>query len=175
MPLPLPAQRQRRLQVPWGPTPSPTQSPAPTSQTTQLSAHPGTLTITQATPTITWVSPPAITYGTALSSTQLNATASVPGTFVYTPAAGAVPTTGTDTLSVTFTPTDAADYATATKSASLVVNQATPTVLWSPPTSLLYTGMAINAQVFNASSTTPGSFGYTFTPARRQRHPCDIE
>ena len=29
-----------------------------------------------------------ITYGTALSTTQLNATASVPGTLVYTPAAG---------------------------------------------------------------------------------------
>ena len=30
------------------------------------------------------------TYGTALSATQLNATANVPGTFVYTPAAGTV-------------------------------------------------------------------------------------
>ena len=31
-----------------------------------------------------------ITYGTALSATQLNATRDVPGTFVYTPAAGTV-------------------------------------------------------------------------------------
>ena len=35
-----------------------------------------------------WSTPADITYGTALSATQLNATASVPGTFVYTPVAG---------------------------------------------------------------------------------------
>ena len=49
------------------------------------------------------------------SATQLNATASVPGTFVYTPAAGTVLNAGAaQTLSVTFTPTDAANYTTAT-------------------------------------------------------------
>jgi hypothetical protein len=37
------------------------------------------------TPAITWAAPSAITYGTALSATQLNATASVAGSFVYTP------------------------------------------------------------------------------------------
>ena len=58
------------------------------------------LTVTQVTPAITWATPVAITYGTALSSTQLNATASVPGTLVYTPAAGTVPSAGTVTLSV---------------------------------------------------------------------------
>ena len=39
-----------------------------------------TLAVGQATPTITWAAPAGITYGTALSATQLNATASVPGT-----------------------------------------------------------------------------------------------
>jgi hypothetical protein len=42
-----------------------------------------TLIVNQATPTIAWATPAAITYGTALSAAQLNATASVPGTFVY--------------------------------------------------------------------------------------------
>jgi len=43
----------------------------------------GTLsfTVNQATPAITWATPAAITYGTALSGTQLDATASVPGAF----------------------------------------------------------------------------------------------
>ena len=46
-----------------------------------------------------------------MSATQLEATASVPGTFVYTPAAGTVLGAGnSQTLSVTFTPTDTADY-----------------------------------------------------------------
>ena len=47
-------------------------------------------------------------------ATQLNATASVRGTFVYTPAAGAVLAPGAQTLSVTFTPDDTANYTTAT-------------------------------------------------------------
>ena len=54
----------------------------------------GNLTVNPASPTINWT-PPAITYGTALSSTQLDATASfngatVAGTYVYSPASGKV-------------------------------------------------------------------------------------
>ena len=37
------------------------------------------LTVTKLTPTVTWANPADITYGTALSATQLDATASVPG------------------------------------------------------------------------------------------------
>ena len=77
--------------------------------------------MSKATPTITWATPAAITYGTTLSSTQLDATASVPGTFVYSPAAGTTPAAGTDTLSVTFTPTDTTDYNTATATVTLAV------------------------------------------------------
>ena len=67
-------------------------------------------TVNQATPTVNWSTPAAITYGTKLSSTQLDATASVPGTFAYTPAAGTVLTPGVQTLDVVFTPTDSTDY-----------------------------------------------------------------
>ena len=48
------------------------------------------LQVNQGTPTITWSKPADITYGTALSSTRLDATASVRGAFVYSPAARAV-------------------------------------------------------------------------------------
>jgi hypothetical protein len=82
----------------------------------------GTLKIDAATPAITWATPAAILYGTLLSSTQLDATSPVPGTFVYNPAAGTTPPVGNDTLSVTFTPNDATDYKTATASVVLVVN-----------------------------------------------------
>jgi hypothetical protein len=85
-----------------------------------------TLTVNQVTPTITWATPAAITYGTALSTTQLDATASVPGTFVYTPAAGTVPGIGNDLLSAVFTPTDTTDYSTAMSSVSLTVNPGAP-------------------------------------------------
>jgi hypothetical protein len=83
--------------------------------------------VNQKTPTITWTTPAAITFGKALSPTQLNATASVPGTFVYIPAAGTVLKAGTHVLSVSFTPTATPNFTTATKMVSLTVNKAVPT------------------------------------------------
>ena len=82
-----------------------------------------TYTVAQATPVITWTTPAAIACGTPLSATQLNATANVPGTFVYTPPAGTVLSTGSHQLSVTFTPTDTVDYTSATAKVTIVVAQ----------------------------------------------------
>jgi hypothetical protein len=85
------------------------------------------LTIQQATPMLTWAAPAAITYGSALSSSQLDAAASVPGTFVYNPPAGTVLPAGVgETLSVTFTPTDTTDYTAAGTSTTITVNPAAP-------------------------------------------------
>src|SRR5207248_7758282 len=61
----------------------------------------GTLSVKPATPSINWSSPSAITYGTALDATQLNAAAvdssntSVPGLFSYNPSAGTILAAGT--------------------------------------------------------------------------------
>jgi len=117
-------------------------------------------TISQATPTITWSAPAAITYGTALTATQLNAAASVPGSFTYTPSAGTVLGAGQKTLGVTFTPTDKTDYTTATASVTLTVNQATPTLSWATPAAITY-GTALTALQLDASSTVAGTFAYT--------------
>ena len=119
-----------------------------------------TLTVTQAAPVITWAPPASITYGTALSSIQLNASASVPGNLVYTPAAGTVPAAGTDTLSVTFTPTDTTNYSTVTKTVTLIVNQATPVITWAPPASITY-GTALSATQLDATASVPGALVYT--------------
>jgi RHS repeat-associated protein len=118
------------------------------------------LTVNQATPVITWAAPAAITYGTALSSTQLSATANVPGTFSYSPASGTVLSAGSKTLSVTFTPTDTADYTTATKSVSLTVNQATPVITWAAPAAITY-GTALSSTQLNATANVPGTFSYS--------------
>src|SRR6202000_475520 len=118
------------------------------------------IVVTQAAPVITWNPPASITFGTALSATQLNATASVAGTFVYTPAAGTIPAAGNDTLSVTFTPPDATSYSTVTKTVSITVNQASSTVTWSNPASIVY-GTALSATQLNATATIPGAFAYT--------------
>ena len=81
----------------------------------------GTLTVLPLTPTLAWTNPAPITYGTALSSVQLNAPPSVPGTPVYNPPAGIVLPVGTHTLSLVFSPTDATDYNSLSASVSLVV------------------------------------------------------
>ena len=75
-------------------------------------------------PIITWPTPAAVSYGTALSSIQLNATASVPGTYSYSPATGVVLAPGPQTLCVTFTPTDIADYVPVEKCVYLAVSKA---------------------------------------------------
>ncbi len=87
-----------------------------------------TITFALATPSVTWVAPTSIVYGTTLSATQLDATASVVGTFNYTPTFGTVLTVGSHTLSVTFVPTDSAAYSSATATVSISVTQATPGV-----------------------------------------------
>ena len=84
------------------------------------------LTVTKATPVINWLAPAEITYGTKLGSAQLNATANVNGTLAYTPAAGAVLDGGSQTLSVTFTPHDSANYSSATKTVSMFVRKSQP-------------------------------------------------
>jgi hypothetical protein len=119
-----------------------------------------TIVVNQATPAITWTAPAAITYGTALSTAQLDATSTVAGTFAYTPVAGTVLTAGSQTLSVIFTPTDSADYTTAAKSVQLTVKKATPTIAWTAPAAITY-GIALSSVQLNASSAVSGSFVYT--------------
>ena len=104
-------------------------------------AYSNTLTIEvvgHAKPVITWANPADIVYGTALSGTQLNATANVPGSFVYTPAEGTVLNAGPgQTLTVNFTPTDTANYDTATVTTSLSVQPAPLTITAEDKTKLV--------------------------------------
>jgi hypothetical protein len=81
-----------------------------------------TFTIDQATPQITWNDPASIAYGTALSATQLNATADVSGMFSYNPPAGTKLLAGTHELKATFTPMDSTNYKTVSKTVHIVVD-----------------------------------------------------
>ena len=83
------------------------------------------LTVNKATPTVAWATPAGITIGTPLGPMQLDATASIAGTFVYTPAAGTILQPGQNqTLSVLFKPADAADYTTAGATTTITVTTA---------------------------------------------------
>jgi hypothetical protein len=126
-----------------------------TSQTIPLSG-----TANANLPAITWASPAAISYGTALSATQLNATANVPGSFSYNPAAGTQLGAGTHTLSVTFTPTNTTSYTTASTTVTLTVNQAVPAIAWATPAAITY-GTPLSATQLDATSPVAGTFVYS--------------
>ena len=80
-------------------------------------------------PVITWANPADITSGTLLSETQLNATAEVPGTFIYTPGIGTMLSEGANQdLKVDFTPTDETVYNSANKTVKINVIALSETV-----------------------------------------------
>jgi RHS repeat-associated protein len=116
--------------------------------------------ITKTTPTITWPTPANIPYGTPLSSTQLDATSTQGGTFVYSPPAGTVLALGSHTLSVTFTPANSTFYNTAGASVTLVVGMAPVPITWPAPLSMIY-GTALSSAQLDASTTVAGTFAYS--------------
>jgi hypothetical protein len=118
-----------------------------------------TLQVNKAAPTITWPTPAAITYGTGLSSRQLDARASVAGSFAYTPGAGTVLGAASQTLSVTFTPSSTSNYSSVTASVTLQVNKATPTINWPTPRSITY-GTALSGNQLDATASVPGTLVY---------------
>ena len=117
-----------------------------------------TFTVAKAVPAITWTQPVAIAYGAALSAAQLNATASVPGSFTYSPPSGTVVSAGAQTLSVTFTPADTTNYAGASASVTLTVTKAAATVALGS-LSATYDGSAKAA----SATTTPAGLTVDFT------------
>jgi hypothetical protein len=89
----------------------------------------GLLTVTAGgVAVVSWATPNPITYGAPLTSSQLNATANVEGSFAYAPANGSVLNTGTNTLTVIFTPNDTVDYKVVTNTVLLAVLPAPLTV-----------------------------------------------
>ena len=107
------------------------------------------LTASKATPVLTAPAAGSITYGQTLASASLtggtatnsNNSASVAGTFAFTPP-GTAPGAGTAGQNITFTPTDTTDYNTATTSANVTVGKATP-MLTAPTASAITYGQTL--------------------------------
>ncbi len=137
-------------------------TPIDTANYTNATAN-VTIKVLQATPTINWSNPEDITYGTTLNSTQLNASASVPGIFNYNPVPETVLGAKNQTLNVTFTPTDTTNYTNVSKSVSINVRGATPEINWSNPADIVY-GTPLNSTQLNASASVTGNFTYNPVP-----------
>ncbi len=119
------------------------------------------LKVGKASPTIEWPMPDPITYGAALGAAQLNATATIPGTFNYRPAAGEKLPPGVHKLSVTFAPADGLNYTSERASVSVTVTEKLPThINWPAPAAIAY-GTALSATQLNATASAPGMFFYT--------------
>jgi hypothetical protein len=91
-----------------------------------------------------------------LSSSQLDATSSVPGNFTYNPQAGTILGVGQNQqLNSTFTPNDFRNYTTETTTATINVTLATPSLAWIPnPLPSIISGTALGADL-DAKATDP--------------------
>lgn len=103
-----------------------------------------TLTVEPAIPRLSWPTPAAIDTGTPLSSAQLNASAEIAGTFAYDPPAGTVLAAGQHQLSATFTPTDRANYQSASLTTPLLVQPTVtlPILAFTHQAAVVYEGIA---------------------------------
>jgi hypothetical protein len=126
-------------------------------------------TVGKTTPVITWANPADFTYGAALGTAQLDATASVSGAFTYTPPAGALLSAGaSQTLTAIFSPADTTRYSGDIQTVSINVDQAAPQVSVNP-VNLTYGTPLANSQLNGTATWTvggslvrvPGSFSYT--------------
>jgi len=115
------------------------------------------------TPTVTaWPTASAITFGQTLAaSTLTGGSASVAGAFAWTDSTIA-PKAGAQSESVTFTPTDTADFTSVTGSVNVTVNQAVPTITTAPTASSIQVGEMLSASTLSGgAASVPGTFAWT--------------
>ena len=128
--------------------------------TVSLSAN---VTVAKATPSVTTApTASAITFGQTLASSTLSGgAASVPGTFAFTSPSTA-PQVGTAAQGVTFTPTDTANYNTASSSANVTVGRATPTITTVPVASPISFRQTLASSTLSGGvANVAGTFAFT--------------
>ena len=124
------------------------------------------VTVNKANPSVTtWPVASAITYGQTLAASTLSGGSATPaGTFGFATPSTA-PNAGTALQSVTYTPTDTADYNTASSTVSVTVDKANPSVTVWPVASAVTYGQTLAASTLSGGSATPaGTFAFT-TPS----------
>ncbi len=154
----LPAGQNQTLFVQFTPTDSADYFPAAASVS---------ININKADPQVEWDDIESIFYGQPLTSTQLDATANVPGTFDYNPGLGSILPTRTEyPLTAIFTPTDTADYNSVMVNNKFDIFPATPTFAWSNPADIqLGTRSArLSSTPRRASRMLPLSGTFSYSP-----------
>ena len=139
-----------------------------------------TQVVNRADPGLRWTPPAPIAFGQPLTSTQLSATASVPGTFAYAPPAGEVLQPGSQSLAVVFTPTNPG-YLSSSLTVPLIVTPPAPNFSFgtaAPDAGLGTLTLSPSAPLTLALSVAPvGDFHqpitFSCTTLRREVH-CDF-
>jgi len=116
---------------------------------------------------MSWDDPAELVEGLPLTIEQLNATANVPGTIVYTPELGTVlPLGENQQLMAEFTPRDTKNYKKVSKTVSInIVDKYFPIIVWENP-AVLGQGTALGDEQLDAEATDAegnkldGSFVY---------------
>lgn len=107
---------------------------------------------------VVWNNPADIVYPAPLTAAQLNATASEPGQFSYSPPLGTVLNAGSQTLSVQFTP-DSTGVAQPPVFVQLKVQKGNPHLEWNPPKNIR-ANTPLDEAILNATAEVPGKFIY---------------
>ncbi|MBU6347697.1 MAG: IPT/TIG domain-containing protein, partial [Actinomycetales bacterium] len=128
------------------------------------------VTVTKGTPTLVAPTATGINYGAALSTSTLSGGSAsingvtVAGSFAWTTPT-AVPTAGTASYSVTFTPTDTTGFNNNTTTTSLTVGKTTPTINTTPAASAITYGQTLaSSSLTGGVASVAGSFAFA-TPA----------
>ncbi|HEY1802849.1 MAG TPA: glycoside hydrolase family 44 protein [Terracidiphilus sp.] len=135
------------------------------TDTTDYNSVAGSVTVivSKAMPGISsWPVASAITYGQTLASSTFSGGAtSVPGAFTwFFPTT--TPNVGSQSESLTFTPTDVTDYIAVQGSVSVMVNPATPTVsAWPTANAITYGQTLASSTLSGGAASTSGSFAWT--------------
>ncbi|MGB7327218.1 MAG: choice-of-anchor Q domain-containing protein, partial [Rubripirellula sp.] len=112
-------------------------------------------------PTVTWDMPAGITFGDALSGTQLNAVSTAAGSFTYSPVSGTVLDAGaSQRLTAVFTPNDPFAFRSVTVTTTIDVDKAEPAVTWATPAPIIL-GTLLSTDQLNATADVAGTFVYT--------------
>lgn len=126
--------------------------------------------VSKASPTISWNTPSQITYGTPLSSKELNANASfegqaLKGIYTYSPSIGTLLSAGkSQPLSVTFTPTDELNFSAISVTSTISVEKNNQTITFDTLQDRSYSNSPFQLQV-SSSSLLPVSFVLVSGPA----------
>ena len=112
------------------------------------------------TPMVSWPLPSVLTFGQHVSGSELDARASVPGTFRYSVPPGTLLSPGVHHVSLTFQPRDTEDFTPVASTKTVVVDRRVAALSWPAPPAMT-AGTPLSGTQLDAASPMPGKYAYS--------------